>query len=136
TPARVLISDLSVGQFAPGGAGGANAGLGPDAKSRLNPADFVLMLEGAVLFTAAPHRRLESNTKSRATAPFAVSGQSAGYASASPTEDSARGEQWVPLWSTAITIRELRRVLAEGRTQLGEKTANVPVDLARSVARL
>lgn len=136
TPARVLVSDLSVGQFAPGGAGGANAGLGPDAKSRLNPADFVLMLEGAVLFTAAPHRRLESNAKSRAAAPFAVSGQSAGYASASPTEDSARGEQWVPLWSTAITIGELRRVLADGRAQLGEKNASGPVDLARSVARL
>lgn len=135
-PARVLVTELPVGQFAPGGAGGANSGFGPDAKSRLNPADFVLMLEGAVLFTAAPHRRLESNTKSRATAPFAVGGHSAGYASASPTEDSARGEQWVPLWSPAMTHGELRRLLAEGRAQLGEKNASDPVDLARAVARL
>lgn len=136
SPARVLASDVPVGQFAPGGAGGANAGLGPDAKSRLNPADFILMLEGAVLFTAAPHRRLESNAKSRAAAPFAVGARSAGYASASPTEDSARGEQWVPLWSTPTTLPELRRLLAEGRAQIGSRNANEPVELARSVARL
>lgn len=136
TPARVQASDIPVGQFAPGGAGGANSSLGPDGKSRLNPADFVLMLEGAVLFTAAPHRRLESNAKSRAAAPFAVGAQSAGYASSSPAEDSARGEQWVPLWSMAITITEIRRLLADGRVQLGKKNANEPVDLARSIARL
>ncbi len=136
TPARVLASGLPVGQFAPGGAGGANSSLGPDGNSRLNPADFVLMLEGALLFTAAPHRRLESNAKSRAAAPFAVGAQSAGYASSSPTEDSARGEQWVPLWSTAVTIAELRRLLADGRAQLGSTNASEPVALARSIARL
>jgi CRISPR-associated protein Csx17 len=135
-PARVLASDVPVGQFAPGGAGGANSGLGPDAKSRLNPADFVFMLEGAVLFTAAPHRRLESNAKSRAAAPFAVGSRSAGFASASPTEDSARGEQWVPLWSTPTTLGELRRLLADGRAQIGSKNASEPVELARAVARL
>lgn len=136
SPARVLTSGVPVGQFAPGGAGGANAGLGPDANSRLNPADFVLMLEGVMLFTAAPHRRLESNAKSRAAAPFAVGARSAGYASASPTEDSARGEQWVPLWSTPTTLAELRRLLAEGRAQIGSKNATEPVELSRSVARL
>lgn len=136
SPARVMSTGVPVGQFAPGGAGGANAGLGPDANSRLNPADFIFMLEGAVLFTAAPHRRLESNAKSRAAAPFAVGTRSAGYASASPAEDSARGEQWVPLWSTPTTLLELRRLLAEGRAQIGTRNASEPVDLARSVARL
>lgn len=135
-PARALTAGVPVGQFAPGGAGGANASSGPDGNSRLNPADFVLMLEGAVLFTAAATRRLESQAAARASAPFAVLGQAAGYASAADSDEGARGEQWMPLWSTPTCLREFRQMLSEGRAQLGARGARVPLDLARAVARL
>lgn len=133
---RALTIGIPVGQFAPGGAGGANATLGPDARSRMNPADFVLMLEGTLLFTSTPNRRWEANAPSRASAPFAVGGHSAGYASASTAEGSARGEQWVPLWSSPATLQELTRMFAEGRAQLGARGAKEPLDLARAIARL
>lgn len=135
-PARSQSSGIPVGQFAPGGAGGANAALGPDADSHMNPADFVLTLEGAVAFTSAPSRRWDTNAPSRASAPFAVGAHSAGYASASTAESGARGEQWVPLWSAPITLDELVRTLAEGRAQLGPQLAREPLDLARAIGRL
>lgn len=134
--ARSTTSGLAIGQFAPGGAGGANSSTGPDAESQLNPWNFVLMLEGALMFTAASTKRLQTHGSSRAAAPFAVAGQAAGYASASVSDESARGEQWMPLWSQPMTHAELRRLLAEGRAQLGARSAAEPLDLARAIGRL
>lgn len=126
----------AVGQYAPGEAGGANSTIGPDGDSLLNPADFLLMLEGAVLFTAHATRRFGATSPSRAAAPFAIGGQGAGYASASDNDESARGEQWMPLWSQPTTLPELHRLLAEGRAQIGAKPASEPIDMARAVANL
>lgn len=133
---RGLQSGSAVGQYFPGMAGGANNSNGPDSDSLLNPVDFLLMLEGAVLFTAHATRRLGAVEQSRAASPFAVNAQGAGYASAADADESARGEQWMPLWSQPMTLGELRRLLAEGRAQIGAHSAREPLDLARAVARL
>lgn len=42
----------------------------------------------------------------------------------------------MPLWTSPLTLRELRQFLSEGRAQLGRKSAGEPLDLARAVARL
>ncbi|GBE41971.1 MAG TPA: type I-U CRISPR-associated protein Csx17 [Rhizobiales bacterium] len=126
----------AVGQYLPGMSGGANSTNGPDGGSLLNPMDFILMMEGAVLFAAHATHRLGLNEFSRAAAPFAVSAQSVGYASAADSDESARGEQWMPLWSQPINLMELKRLLAEGRAQIGAKPARDPLDLARAIARL
>ncbi len=132
-------SSGKAGQFLPGGAGGANSTTGPGTQddTLLNPWDYVLMLEGAILFAAASTRRL-LNTQggARAAAPFAVGAQGAGYASAAASDEGARGEQWMPLWSQPITCAELQRLLAEGRAQLNAKAVTEPLDLARAVVRL
>lgn len=126
----------AVGQYAPGATGGTNSTVGTDGNSLLNPADFLLMLEGAVVFTAHATRRFGAATTSRAAAPFAVSGQGAGYASAADSDESARGEQWMPLWSQPTTLSELQRLLGEGRAQIGAKPVHEPIDMARAVANL
>jgi CRISPR-associated protein Csx17 len=126
----------AVGQYLPGMAGGANSANGPDGDSLLNPVDFLLMMEGTVLFTAHATRRLGMNESSRAAAPFVVNAQSAGYASAADSDESARGEQWMPLWLQPMTLVELKRLLAEGRAQIGAKPVRDPLDLALAVARL
>jgi CRISPR-associated protein Csx17 len=135
-PTAGCQSGSAVGQYLPGMAGGANSANGPTANSLLNPADFILMMEGTVLFTAHATRRLGTREQTRAAAPFAVSAQGAGYASAARSDESARGEQWMPLWSQPLTLTELRRLLAEGRVQIGARAAHEPLDLARAVARL
>ena len=123
-----------VGQFFPGGAGGANSvnGTGTQDDTLLNPWDFVLMLEGAVCFTSHVSRQSVSSS-SRAASPFAVNACGAAYASASASDESARGEQWMPLWSRPSTYTELRQLLAEGRAQVGTEAAREPLDLARAV---
>ncbi len=126
-----------VGQFIPGGAGGANSvnGFGSQNDTLLNPWDFVLMLEGAICFTSHVSRQTRL-ASSRAASPFCVNACGAAYASSSADDESARGEQWMPLWSQPLSYRELRQLLAEGRAQLGAKTASEPLDLARAVRRL
>lgn len=136
TPMVGSQAGKAVGQYFPGSAGGANSGNGPDGDSLLNPMDFILMMEGTLVFTAHATRRLGAVEQSRAAAPFAVSAQGAGYASASDSDESARGEQWMPLWSQPMTYQELRRLFAEGRAQIGAKPAREPFDMARAVARL
>lgn len=140
-----LESGSAVGQYFPGLAGGANNSNGPNAESLLNPVDFLLMMEGAVLFSAHATRRLGVAEQSRAAAPFAVAAQGAGYASSGELDEfvvkngqrrRGRGEQWMPLWAQPLTLRELRRLLAEGRAQIGAHPAREPLDLARAVARL
>lgn len=133
---RTSVSGLAIGQFIPGGAGGANAGAGPDSKSRLNPWDFILMLEGAVSFTASSNRRMDARGPSRAAAPFALASRAAAYSSAASSDEGSRGEQWMPFWSRPLTYIELHRLLAEGRAQINNGTANEPLDMALAVARL
>ncbi len=126
----------SVGQYMPGNAGGANTGNSPTGDSLLNPWDFILMLEGGILFTALVSRRLDTLQEGRVAAPFALTAHGAGYPSAASSDESSRGEQWMPLWSNPLTLRELRRLLAEGRAQVGARPVRAPLDMARAVARL
>jgi CRISPR-associated protein Csx17 len=126
----------AVGQFLPGGAGGANASSGFSGDSLFNPWDFVLMLEGALLLEVAAVRRLESHELPQAAAPFAVRGRAAGYASAAGADEGSRGEQWFPLWSAPSTVAEVQALFDEGRMRVGRRDAQSALDAARALARL
>ncbi|HGG57950.1 MAG TPA: type I-U CRISPR-associated protein Csx17, partial [Nannocystis exedens] len=126
----------AIGQFMPGNAGGANQGAGFEAKPQVNPWDFVLMLEGTIALRASLVRRAESQGLAQAAAPFAIRGSAAGYGSAAKADESNRGEQWMPLWSTPTTYAEIQQLFAEGRSKIGERTAQRPLEFARAIARL
>ncbi|MBI2376795.1 MAG: type I-U CRISPR-associated protein Csx17 [Deltaproteobacteria bacterium] len=130
------MASVSVGQFAPGAAGGANSANGPTADGQVNPWDWVFALEGSVAFSAAATRRLSANAPGSMSTPFMVRSHSAGHGSASVTEDAPRGEQWLPLWSQPTGFAELGQLLAEGRAQLDRRVARQPLELARAIARL
>lgn len=125
----------AVGQFLPGSAGGANGTTGPDGGSRINPWDFVLMLEGAVAFRGQATRRLGARDDMRAAIPFAIAAQAVGHATRGNEKD-VRGEQWMPLWERPTSWPEVSALFGEGRAQLGRSTARRPLDFARAVARL
>lgn len=136
TPARGL-SDKPIGQFSPAVGGGANASTGFDAKSTLNPWDFVLALEGALLFAAATIKRLEGTAPGQLVYPFCVQPSGSGYgSSAAADEEAARCEIWMPLWSAPVRLAELQTLLAEGRAWVGRRPAKNGVDFARAVASL
>ncbi|MBD2536194.1 type I-U CRISPR-associated protein Csx17, partial [Nostoc flagelliforme FACHB-838] len=70
-----------IGQFNPIAAGGANAAPGYDADSRVNPWDYILMLEGIMLFTSSATRRYEQSQSSDFAYPFTVRPSNVGYGS-------------------------------------------------------
>lgn len=131
-----LVSN-SIGQFAPGAAGGANASSGFSGDPCFNPWDFVLMLEGAIAFAVATSRRIQSSDGNVLSAPFTVRTSSVGYASASAADESAsRGEMWLPLWERFASYAEIQTLFAEGRASVGKRQVNNGVDFARAVASL
>ena len=129
------LASSAIGQFQPGSAGGANSSTGTGGDSLVNAWDFVLMMEGAILFSARSTRRLDPSASSRASAPFAIRAHAAGYTSPG-TEKSQRGEQWMPIWNQPATLSDIAGLLGDARLQLGRQTANRPVDAARAISRL
>lgn len=125
----------SVGQFNPGGIGGPNATVGFDGNSLLNPWDFVLMMEGAVLFAGAAARRLSAQSSSRAVFPFTVASSMA-VSGAFEYGESSRAEFWAPIWDRPTTLQELGYLMFEGRAQLGRRQVSNGTDFARAVTGL
>jgi CRISPR-associated protein Csx17 len=75
------LDAAAVGQFAPGRAGGPNATQGMEGDAAVNPWDFVLMIEGALVLGGAAARRFAAEAGSRAAFPFTVRPAAVGYAS-------------------------------------------------------
>ncbi len=133
-PANKLAS-AAIGQYQPGSAGGANSSTGFGSGNLVNAWDFLLMMEGVILFTARATRRLDPNAFGRASAPFAVRPHAAGFAT--PGDEKAqRGEQWMPLWGQPATLSDIATMFGEARVQLDRQPANRPVDMARAISRL
>lgn len=127
------VSGLAVDQFDPGRAGGANMHQGMEGQPQLNPWDYVLMLEGAVVLQSASSKRFGAGSTG-SSFPFAVDSTEAGFASSGP--DTTRGEQWLPLWHRASTAAEIEILLAEGRSEVGRRRARSGVEFARAAVSL
>lgn len=127
----------AIGQFSPGQAGGPNSTAGFDADASINPWDFVLMIEGALLFAAATVRRNADDAAGLLSYPFTVRAVSAGSGSLGEGDTSnARGELWMPIWSQPATFPEVRALLAEGRASLDGRPVRDALDFVRAVHRL
>ena len=136
TPTDAL-SHRPIGQFSPGAIGGPNASSSFEGNAHINTWDFVLMLEGAVLFAASTARRLESVDPAILAAPFTVRSRAGTVGSAGANDDGdARGEIWMPLWKAPCSLDELRCVLTEGRAALNGRPTRDGLDFARAVAQL
>jgi CRISPR-associated protein Csx17 len=131
------LDAASVGQFAPGRAGGPNATQGMEADSIDNPWDFILMMEGTLMFAGAAVRRLGNIRRATSAFPFTVRTVAAGFDGLAPQEENeSRGELWCPLWTRRATADELRHLFGEGRAQLSNRPAENATDFARAAASL
>lgn len=131
------LRPAAAGQFNPGQAGGPNATQGFEGDSLVNPWDFVLLFEGALLFAGAAARRLAADSYDKAAFPFTVSGTAAGYGTAADADQQAfRAETWLPLWGRPASLPELKHLLGEGRAQWGGRQARSAVDFARAAVSL
>lgn len=135
-PVKGLQKGAAIGQFDPAASGGTNAGPGFDADSLINPWDFVLMMEGALVFAVAATKRICLSGPGELSYPFTTRATPVGYGSSSDSGDNARGEIWLPLWSTPTRFIEVTSLFSEGRAQVGRRQATSGVDFARAVASL
>ncbi len=130
-------STQTPGHFSPEAAGGPNAASSSEGGVAMNPWGYLLMLEGTLLFAAAAVKRMEHREGGTLGYPFCVRQTGVGYASAAATDElNSRAEMWLPLWSKASTTGELSALFAEGRAQVGQRTARNGVDFARAIAGL
>lgn len=130
------LTSSAIGQFNPGAVGGPNGTRGFEAGSLLNPWDFVLALEGSLVFAGSVVWRLNASSRGMAAFPFTVDASAAGWGSASEDGLEARAETWAPMWSRPSSYRELSRLFSEGRAQVGRRRAQNGTDFARAVAGL
>jgi CRISPR-associated protein Csx17 len=127
------LLDAAIGQFDPGGAGGSNSAPQGKGKSLVNPWDFVLMIEGALIFSGASVRR-RGQDSSKASVPFTFQRTEAGFGSAA--EEEGRQEIWAPVWDSFASIRSVQALFSEGRMTVGRSVARSALDAARAVATL
>ena len=131
------LKKAAIGQFSPGNAGGANQQSGFSSDALINPWDFILMIEGALLFAASTSRRYGSTEPGALSYPFTVRPTGAGAGNAAlGDEGNARAEIWIPLWETPCTLGELQGVLSEGRVTVGRKPARDGLDFVRAISSL
>lgn len=127
----------AVGQFDPGSAGGPNTAAGFEGEARVNPWDFILAMEGAILFAAASTHRLGRYANDMLSYPFTVQVAGAGQAALVMEDESAsRAEMWLPLWGRPATYLEIRRMFEEGRSEVFQRRAADAVDFAVACASL
>jgi len=132
------LLQAAVGQFHPGGVGGANASQGLKGGSLINPWDFVLAIEGTLLFASATVRKLAAGARSRASFPFTAYSSAVGYGTAAVTEKT-RAEMWLPLWSRFASYAEVANIFGEGRARFAKderRLVQSGFDFARAVADL
>lgn len=120
------LSDVPIGQFDPGNAGGPGSSRFGAAGSLANPWSYVLVVEGAALFAASASRK-NQHAAGRAAMPFTVTASPDGSASGAAGEES-RGEVWVPVWRHSVTLAEIRQLFTEARASWRGRPARRAVD--------
>ena len=118
---------------------GAMGQYQPAASERTNAWDFVLLIEGALMFAGAATRRFE-NAPACMAFPFHARAAGGLATVTEGDENDSRNELWLPLWSAPTTIREVRHLFAEGRATVGSgdhaRPASSALDFARAVSAL
>jgi CRISPR-associated protein Csx17 len=120
------LSDVPIGQFDPGNAGGPGSSRFGKADYLANPWSYLLVVEGSLLFAASAARR-NQHAAGRAAMPFTVSQSPEGSASGAAGEES-RGEVWAPVWGQEFTLAEIRQLFAEARASWRGRPARRAAD--------
>jgi CRISPR-associated protein Csx17 len=123
---HVPLSGAPVGQYDPAGAGGQRSSPYGAAAALVNPWQYVLLVEGAMLFASGAARR-NQHAAGRAAMPFTVDNSPDGSDSGAASEES-RGEVWAPVWTRPFAFREVRHLFSEARASWRGRPARRAVD--------
>ena len=130
---RTKIANLSPVMFDSGRVGGPNSTSGFIGQSASNPWDFVLMLEGACLFSGSLGKKMGSQTESFARFPFLLDSTPVG--GGSPAFGERGRELWLPLWPKSTSLSELAVLFAEARLEKHGQIATNGLDAAIALAQ-
>ncbi len=126
------FDDTKVGTYLPGAyMSPAVNSIGDDNYTLCNPWDYILAMEGVVLFAGSIYRRGEYKF---ASFPFSVKLSHAGYSTAANENEKGKGEIWVPIWNSPATYDEITYVFTEGRVQSSVKKPLTGADFAVALA--
>lgn len=136
----LLTAKNTAGSLAPGRVGGHNATSGFSQYLTINPWDYILMVEGAMVFRPSLTKKLENSGVSRISYPFTVEptaiGGGAIVLNDKTNTRSGNSEIWMPLWSASVTFDELSSLLREGNIRSGRNTPKDGLGMAQSIAKL
>lgn len=106
---------------------------------QLNPWDYLLCLEGTLVFASAATRKHEFDPP-QINFPFAVAPAAAGHGSYVIAEERPKQakrqvmEIWLPLWERPAGLGELKILFSEGRATVGARAIVSGLDFARALA--
>ena len=128
---NVELVGMSSAYFYPDGYKAENCSSGGfEEYSFVNPWDYILMIEGIMLFAGNVSRR----SIPKAAFPFTVKSSMAGYGTSS--SEKQRGEIWIPFWDNPVTFKEIKYVFNEGKAQISTRHVETGSDFARSIVNL
>jgi len=118
-----------------GAVGGPNATQGFKREFLVDPWNFVLAIEGLLVFAGGMAKRAGSQSIASSSFPFLIRMTAAGsdFGSAA-SKEYGQHEIWLPIWSLAATCREVVHFFREGRAQVGRRPARNGIDMARAVS--
>lgn len=131
--------DQTPGHFSPQALGGINGTSGFEADLLTNPWDYMLALEGTLLFAASATRR-DQFSAPQVNFPFCVSPLADGSFGYAPDEERPKQakrqvmELWLPIWHTPSSLDELQTLFSEGRVTIGRRPAMTGLDFARAIS--
>ncbi|MBU1197285.1 type I-U CRISPR-associated protein Csx17 [Candidatus Micrarchaeota archaeon] len=138
------IEKEKFGQLNPSAVGNFNASTGFVSESFANPWDYVLALEGVLVFAGAAVRRYEhKQSVASMSFPFSVRPSTSGYGTAVNLKrkkynagEEIRSEMWLPTWEKPASINEIEFLFSEGRAEFGNRSAKNAIEFAQSVSSL
>jgi len=139
------ITEGKFGQFNPSAAGNFNASNNFTCESYTNSWDYVLAIEGALIFASAAVRRYENKHENTSMSfPFSVRSSASGYGTAVNYKPSNKGngekarnlEVWLPTWRKAASYKEIEQLFSEGRAEFGNRSAHNVIEFAQTVTAL
>ena len=107
---------------------------GFEANAGSNPWDFILMLEGSLLFAGALGRKLDDDRAPSARFPFLVNSSPVGLGHHTLGESSGR-EAWLPVWDKPTSLEEIAAIFSEGRIEKHGRIARSGTDAFVALAQ-
>ena len=126
------FDEIKAGTYLPGSyMSPAVNSIGDNNYTLCNAWDYMLAMEGIILFAGSIYRRGEYKF---ASFPFSVKLSHAGYGTAANENEKGKGEIWVPIWNSPATYDEIAYVFTEGRVQSSAKKPSTGADFAVALA--